>query len=65
MTPDTYEYGDSEDATRHGLRELLQLQVGLMDGALTQAEYAEAEARIREEYGIPSFKQPVDANPGP
>lgn len=58
---DTYQYGTRSDELQHAYRELEQLQMGLMSGALTQDEYEEASARIRERYGI----EPWGVNAGP
>jgi hypothetical protein len=47
-----YEYGGRQAELKHGSRELQQLQLGLVDGALSEAEYDAAVERVRDRHGI-------------
>lgn len=48
----TYNYGDRHAELNHGSRELQQLQLGFVDGALSEAEYDAAAERVRDRHGI-------------
>jgi hypothetical protein len=57
---DTYQYGDREAERAHAMRELKQLQFGLMDGVLCQREYEKAAARVRRRHGLLGWNPGVD-----